>query len=187
MPIQINGSGTITGLSVGGLPDGIVDNDMIAASTIQAAKLHVDAKNPNPFVYAYANHAFAPSVNNTAEKMNFDNAIADSNSDWDNTNNKFTPTVAGKYYVSVGANVEPATKKVDSFLYLYKNGSISDLNQSRVQTPAGAYYVTQLVLTRVIDMNGSSDYLEAFLKNNRDDGGTRNAWDRWFVAWRVSA
>ena len=31
MPIGINGSGTITGVSVGGLPDGIVDTDMIAA------------------------------------------------------------------------------------------------------------------------------------------------------------
>ena len=32
MPITINGSGTITGLSVGGLPDGTVDADTIAAS-----------------------------------------------------------------------------------------------------------------------------------------------------------
>jgi len=39
MPIAINGSGTVTGVSVGGLPDGIVDNDMIANSTIAEAKL----------------------------------------------------------------------------------------------------------------------------------------------------
>ena len=32
MPIVINGSGTVTGISVGGLPDGIVDTDMIASS-----------------------------------------------------------------------------------------------------------------------------------------------------------
>ena len=31
MPIVINGSGSITGLSVGGLPDGIVDGDMLAS------------------------------------------------------------------------------------------------------------------------------------------------------------
>ena len=30
MPIAINGSGTVTGLSVGGLPDGIVDRDTLA-------------------------------------------------------------------------------------------------------------------------------------------------------------
>ena len=38
MPVAINGSGTITGVSVGGLPDGIVDTDMIAADAVTDAK-----------------------------------------------------------------------------------------------------------------------------------------------------
>ena len=38
MPISINGSGTITGISVGGLPDGIVDTDMLANNAVTSAK-----------------------------------------------------------------------------------------------------------------------------------------------------
>ena len=38
MPIAINGSGTVTGVSGGGLPDGIVDTDMLAANAVTAAK-----------------------------------------------------------------------------------------------------------------------------------------------------
>ena len=38
MAIQINGNGTITGISVGGLPDGIVETDMIAANAVTPAK-----------------------------------------------------------------------------------------------------------------------------------------------------
>ena len=38
MPIAINGSGTLTGVSVGGLPDGIVDTDMLADDAVTAAK-----------------------------------------------------------------------------------------------------------------------------------------------------
>ena len=38
MAIAINGSGTVTGISVGGLPDGIVDTDMIAAKAVTTAK-----------------------------------------------------------------------------------------------------------------------------------------------------
>ena len=38
MAIQINGDGTITGINVGGLPDGIVDTDMIANSAVTSAK-----------------------------------------------------------------------------------------------------------------------------------------------------
>ena len=39
MPITVNGSGTITGVSVGGLPDGIVDTDMLAADAVTSAKI----------------------------------------------------------------------------------------------------------------------------------------------------
>ena len=37
MPIVINGDGTITGISVGGLRDGIVDTDMIADNAVTNA------------------------------------------------------------------------------------------------------------------------------------------------------
>ena len=43
MPIAINGSGTVTGISVGGLPDGIVDADMLASNSVQTAKIADDA------------------------------------------------------------------------------------------------------------------------------------------------
>tara|TARA_R100001594_G_scaffold8210_1_gene21485 strand:- start:212 stop:832 length:621 start_codon:yes stop_codon:yes gene_type:complete len=38
MAITINGNGTVTGISVGGLPDGIVDTDMIATEAVTGAK-----------------------------------------------------------------------------------------------------------------------------------------------------
>ena len=38
MAITINGNGTVTGISVGGLPDGIVDTDMLAAGAVTAPK-----------------------------------------------------------------------------------------------------------------------------------------------------
>ena len=38
MTITINGNGTVTGVSVGGLPNGIVDTDMLAASAVTAPK-----------------------------------------------------------------------------------------------------------------------------------------------------
>ena len=44
MAITINGTGTLTGVSVGGLPDGIVDTDMLAANAVTAAKAIGSAK-----------------------------------------------------------------------------------------------------------------------------------------------
>ena len=43
MSIQINGSGTITGISAGGLPDGIVDADTLAANAVSTAKIEDNA------------------------------------------------------------------------------------------------------------------------------------------------
>ena len=39
MAISLNGTGSITGVSVGGLPDGIVDTDTLAANAVTSAKL----------------------------------------------------------------------------------------------------------------------------------------------------
>ena len=38
MSVTINGNGTITGVTVGGLPDGIVDTDMLANGAVTATK-----------------------------------------------------------------------------------------------------------------------------------------------------
>ena len=43
MAIVINGSGTVTGLAVGGLPDGTVDAGTLATNSVTAAKLEVSA------------------------------------------------------------------------------------------------------------------------------------------------
>jgi len=39
MPITINGSGTVTGISACGLPDGVITTDDIAANAVTTAKL----------------------------------------------------------------------------------------------------------------------------------------------------
>jgi len=43
MAITINGSGTIGGVSVGGLPDGIVDTDMLASGAVGQSKIATGA------------------------------------------------------------------------------------------------------------------------------------------------
>ena len=43
MPVTINGNGSITGLSVGGLPDGTVDADTLASNSVTTAKIATGA------------------------------------------------------------------------------------------------------------------------------------------------
>jgi len=39
MPISISGDGTITGISVGGLPDGVVDNGTLANNSVNSSQI----------------------------------------------------------------------------------------------------------------------------------------------------
>ena len=43
MPVTINGNGHISGLAVGGLPNGSVNADTLASNAVTSAKLHDDA------------------------------------------------------------------------------------------------------------------------------------------------
>ena len=62
MAIQINGDGTITGISVGGLPDGIVDTDMLAANAVSSAKLVSGAGGK---VLQVVHASYGPTTTNT--------------------------------------------------------------------------------------------------------------------------
>ena len=39
MPIVFNGDGTVTGITTGGLPDGVIDTDSLAANAVTYAKI----------------------------------------------------------------------------------------------------------------------------------------------------
>ncbi len=50
MAVTINSNGTITGIAVGGLPDGVVDTDTLAADAVTAAKVADDVVNSEHLV-----------------------------------------------------------------------------------------------------------------------------------------
>ena len=79
MAIAINGNGTVTGISVGGLPDGIVDTDMIATEAVTKTK-----QGPGSIVQF---------IQGTPANIN-NRASTDDNSNWTSTGNyiKITPT-----------------------------------------------------------------------------------------------
>ncbi len=100
---------------------------------------------------------------NTHTKVQFATEVFDTNSNYDNaTNYRFTPTVAGKYLVT--AQVYLASNVDTGRLYteIYKNGSV--LYQGHGQ--AANADLTIAHVSAIIDMNGSTDYLEIFAFQN---------------------
>ena len=133
-------------------------------------------------------------TDNTYTKVQFNSEVFDTDSCYDNsTNYRFTPTVAGKYFVYAvlgsdtvsGANLDQLNVDV------YKNGvsmSVSKID-ARGNT-LGSFCTVNATLT--IDMNGSSDYLEVYGKiddtsGNPDFLGTTPSRKTLFGAYRIGS
>lgn len=146
MPITINGSGTVTGISAGGLPDAIITQPEVATGVA----------GTGPAFSAYASSGTALSAG-TFTKIAFQTEEFDTNSNYDNaTNYRFTPTVAG-YYMVTGQMQLVNSTLTEFALSVYKNGSsfkyLGDVITSANRNVGGS---------ALVYLNGSTDYVELY-------------------------
>jgi hypothetical protein len=100
----------------------------------------------------------------TATKIQFDTKSFDTNSCYDNTTNyRFTPTVAGYYWLFVSIQINSADDFDNIQTLIYKNGS--ELAHANDRTEF--YYVGKNFYLSYA--NGSTDYFEGYW---RQDSGT---------------
>jgi hypothetical protein len=116
-------------------------------------------------------------ADNAQDKILNNIEVFDTDNCYDNsTNYRFTPNKAGKYLVYAGATFDDGAGNLrQCILYVYKNGSqiaSAKLNYDNSSTSEGEGGTPHI--TTVIDMNGSSDYLEVFGEYDSNDGGTAN-------------
>jgi|APGre2960657404_1045060.scaffolds.fasta_scaffold21882_2 hypothetical protein len=148
MTITINGSGTVTGITAGGLPDAIITQPELATG--------VAGTGPAFSAYLSANQSMTV---NTFTKVTIDTEEFDTASCFNNTGSTvggipayaFRPNVAGYYQVN-GGNY-PASSVVVINIYIYKNGSA-------IKGSWGTS--TSAVASALIYMNGSTDYIESY-------------------------
>jgi len=114
--------------------------------------------------------------NNTLTKIEFATEVVDTDNCYDpSTNYRFTPTTSGKFNIFLVASME-TTGGVSTanfgILRLYKNGSTL-LHQSYHDNSNNNGYAIALSVNAIVDMNGSSDYLEAFVYANASSGAIK--------------
>lgn len=100
---------------------------------------------------------------NTWTKAEFGTEDFDTNSNYDTTNYRFTPTVAGYYQVNCIARINYTGSANDStYLNLYKNGS----SYAAVNRIGGSGLWGNLSLSVTMYLNGSTDYIETYVYTN---------------------
>ena len=190
MAIVINGSGTVTGLSAGGLPDNTVDNGTMADDAIGVAELSATGtassstflrgdnawaaaggdNTPSFSAYRASGEQSVPDA--TWTKVEFPNEHWDSDSAFDTTNDKFiVPSgEGGKYLFNYAARGESLDAGEHAMLRLYKNGSALD----ETRTNGYAAVDNQQVYIRGSAMLAlaAADYIELWAYQN--EGASRN-------------
>ena len=155
---SISGSGTVT-LGVSGetfdIPSGVTLDS--TGATITGALTMRPAFHAN----LSANQTVSDA---TDTKVQFDTEVLDTDGCYDNTTNyRFTPTTAGKYFVysSLHCNAVAADNFLLGTTTIKKNGSNEIYQQLDQRTTANGYS-SSVAAFGIVDMNGSSDYLESW-------------------------
>jgi hypothetical protein len=146
MTITINGSGTITGINAGGLPDAIITQAELATGVAGTGP----AFSATPSTTQSVTSA-------TYTKVNFGTENFDTNSNF--ASSRFTPTVAGYYFISGSIYSVSTAAATYIWAVVYKNGALAfggNLN-APVSSVDGVGTVNGLLY-----MNGSSDYVEMY-------------------------
>jgi hypothetical protein len=92
--------------------------------------------------------------NDTETLMIFPQEIYDTDNTYDTSTNRFTPTVAGKYYVYANMRFNTATDFELCELRVQKN------NSTVLEKTWRNEYFTGVYIGGAVDMNGSSDYID---------------------------
>jgi len=119
---------------------------------------------PSFGAYLNANQSIS---HNTTTKINFNSEYWDTDGKFDTSNNRFTPTIAGKYFFNSSLRYDNgATYNVT--LYIYKNGS--EYIKVRFNQNAS---VETIQITGILELD-SDDYVEIYGRQNQGGSVTVN-------------
>jgi hypothetical protein len=140
MPITINGTGTVTGIIAGGLPDAIITQPELAANVVGNGPAFSATMSANQSV-----------TSSTYTKVVFNTEDFDTNSNYDTTTYRFTPTVAG--YYQINASIYPNTTVTQINCSIYKNGAAYRAVSGTSASSA---------CSSIVYLNGTTDYVEIY-------------------------
>ena len=142
------------------------------------------ANTPAFFAYDTSTQSLS---DNTATKADLATEVFDTDSNF--ASDRFTPTTAGKYFLfaKTVAGASTYNKNRNSDISIYKNGSQLDYTETFFTPYGNTTGGTTLspFTSAIVDMNGSSDYVEVYVKVNALDGSAVSVEKTLFGGYRI--
>jgi hypothetical protein len=148
MAVVINGTTGLSGVSTVNLANGSVTQNILANN--------VAGTGPAFSAYNSVNQSISGA---TVTKVLFQTEEFDTNNNYDASNSRFTPTVAGYYQVNA---MTVSSSAVNRQCNIYKNGTGVRLGNN----PQSAFWTG---VSAMVYMNGTTDYLEIYTYTNVGD------------------
>jgi len=141
-------------------------------------------------------HAFLTGTqtvsNDTVTVVEFNSESLDTDSAYDNSTYRFTPQVAGKYYVYAAINHNPSSSNnvTAAGISIRKNGS--GITENFFSSATNAIDSVVVVGSIIVDLNGSSDYVDVAGSQTVSSGTNRFSGNStesrtYFGAYRIGA
>jgi hypothetical protein len=159
-PIADNGTVTL-----GSSGDTFTVPSGVTVNMSSATQTGVGGTN-TPSFQAYMNGNQTIS-NASYNKLEMDAEVYDSDGKYDTSNYRFTPTVAGKYWVWGKFRYDDNSDIDSAIMAFYKNGSIF------VKTTGFQTYVTTIQMAYTIELD-TDDYIEIYAYQNSGGNSTIN-------------
>lgn len=148
MSITINGTGTITGISAGGLNDSIITQSELATGVAGTGPAFSAGMSTTQTI-----------TTSTFTKVNFNTEEWDTNSNYNTSTYRFTPTVAGYYQVNCSIDAGASTSFTRVLPAIFKNGSGYRYGVNLGTASNNSF---SSICSSIVYMNGSTDYIECY-------------------------
>ena len=139
-----------------------VSGQALTATTAGVASWATVGGNNTPSFHSYMTSYISSWSNGTWTKVPCALETFDTDSDYDTTAYRFTPTTAGKYFIYGQLSGSANSSNLNNcHISIYKNGSDVWTNRREfTNNPQMPVHYPQI--SSIIEMNGSSDYVELF-------------------------
>jgi len=154
--------------SISGTSNLTIGSSNISQITLKSGATLTNFPTNTPSFMAYAPSGSGQSIaSGTQTKVNFSTEFFDTDSKYDNSSMRFTPTVAGKYLITAGLSFGTTGDGNYVIIFIYKNGSelLKNINRSPSTADNG------VVISGLVDLD-ADDYVEIYAKQNTGSNQT---------------
>jgi hypothetical protein len=139
------------------------------AGTLKRLDYSLIKAGNTPAFEAYLSADTGQLSDNTATKVTFGSEVYDSNSTYDTSNGRFTPAVAGKYFIYGNIGIDDtAQDNADEYeIQIYKNGSV--YTKFFTLGTIDANGVSLMGYSAAMDLD-DDDYVEIYVRISNNDG-----------------